>query len=120
MTDTTIADVAAEAAPAIRDGRFRRSDRTKLAVLRGCRTLMTTGVLRPTMALVCAQADVSVRSGFQHYVALEDLYRSAIDDEETRDAILKHALGADWRDALRWHDRAEKLVAVIVLGRTET
>ena len=80
MTDTAVVETT-DTTPAPRDGRSLRSERTKIAILAGCRTLMQTGIFRPSMALVCVQADVSVRSGFQHFDAIEDLYLAAIKDK---------------------------------------
>jgi len=106
-------------APSV-DGRNQRAERTKAAILAACREFMQGGAFRPPMSAVCERAHVSVRSGFQHFSDIEGLYVAAAQDEATRDAILRHALGEDWQQAIRWHDRAEKLVRVIVTSRAET
>jgi len=102
------------------DGRNQRAERTKTAILAACREFMQGGAFRPPMSAVCERAHVLVRSGFQHFSDIEGLYLAAAQDEATRDAILRHALGDDWRHALRRHDRAEQLVRVIVTSRAET
>jgi AcrR family transcriptional regulator len=116
MTDTTSLDTTP--APRI-DGRNALGPRTKAAILAACRELMQAGAFRPPMREVCWQAEVSVRSGFQYFNNVDGLYVAAAQDEATRDAILRHALGDDWQQALRWHDRADKLVRIIVTSRAE-
>jgi hypothetical protein len=76
------------------DGRNARSAKTKAALLNSCRVLMRTEFYQPEMATVCLHAKVSIRSGFQHFRNIRNLWREAIDDDDTFDAIANSIFGA--------------------------
>ncbi len=76
------------------DGRHARGARTKAAVLDACRGLMRRGVYRPDMAAVAKKAGVSIRSAFEHFGHVEALWREAIDDTVTFNAIAECIFGS--------------------------
>jgi len=69
------------------DGRSRRVDRSRAAILQACRALMASGELRPTMIGVAKQAGVSVRTVFAIFPTHDRLLTAAL-DEPTRRAVL--------------------------------
>jgi AcrR family transcriptional regulator len=64
------------------NGRHTRAARTRKALVVATRELILAGVQRPTSAQISTRAGCSVRSIFQHYPALGDLYGEALDDDE--------------------------------------
>ncbi len=81
------------------DGRHVRAARTKAAVLDACRTLMRSGVYRPSMLAITDAAMVSPRSGFQHYGTIEALWREALEDPQVLRQVAVNAIGeAAWED----------------------
>jgi AcrR family transcriptional regulator len=70
------------------DGRNERVVRTKAAVLAACRDAMKAGIFRPPVTAVAKAARVSVRSVFEHFAGVEGLWREAIADPATNNAIL--------------------------------
>lgn len=61
---------------------------------------MVEGTFRPTMADVAKRAELSVRSGFQHFDAVERLYAEALRCDVTRGRVVMNAIGSDGADAL--------------------
>ena len=97
-----------------RDGRSRRADRSRVALLSACRRLMVSGCFRPTMAACCSEAKRGIRTGFEAYDGVDSLYLAAIDHAPTRDAIVERILGDD-RAALPDEARG-RLVRAVVAG----
>lgn len=84
------------------DGRHNRAERTRVAILRAARDLISTGTFNITMVGVGKRAGVSNRSVFQHFHDIDSLKRVAL-DESTRRAIL--ALVISSSDASIMHAR---------------
>jgi AcrR family transcriptional regulator len=59
---------------AVVDGRTARSLRTREAIVDACISLVDEGDLRPTGPRIAERANVSVRSVFQHFDDLENLF----------------------------------------------
>ena len=68
------------------DGRVRRGERTRDAIVHALLDLLNDGVVEPTSQQIAAAAGVSVRSIFQHFDDLEALYGdlARAQDERTR------------------------------------
>ena len=98
-----------------RDGRSRRADRSRAALLSACRRLMVAGCFRPTMAACCIAADRGIRTGFEAYDGVDSLYLAAIDHVPTRAAIAERILGDD-RAALP-DEALCRLARAVVTGR---
>lgn len=86
------------AAVASVDGRRVRSARTREAIVEACLALLDEGDLRPTSAAIAARAGLSVRSVFQHFADLEDLFIAVTDRQTNRIANLY--TGVDYRGDL--------------------
>src|SRR4051812_4242826 len=100
-----------------RDGRRMRADCTKVSLLAACRVILMGGVFQPTMEQVCGMAQVSPRSGFQHYGDIEALRVAALDDDGTvRDAMLRRLLD-DCTHQLMTEDERMRVCRALVTGR---
>jgi TetR/AcrR family transcriptional regulator, regulator of autoinduction and epiphytic fitness len=66
------------------DGRHRRSERSRAAVVDALLSLYDDGVVRPGVADIAARAGVSARSVFRHFADLEGLAEAAIDRQWER------------------------------------
>jgi TetR/AcrR family transcriptional regulator of autoinduction and epiphytic fitness len=73
--DTDAADI---------DGRHRRAERSRAAVVDALLSLYDDGVVRPGVADIAARAGVSPRSVFRHFADLEGLAEAAIDRQWAR------------------------------------
>lgn len=69
------------------DGRNARAVATRDAILKGCREAMAAGCWRPSVNVVASLANRSVRSVYDHFAEVETLYREALSNGDTRDAI---------------------------------
>lgn len=72
------------AAPGRLDGRKLRSERSREAIVDAMFQLIEEGKLRPTSARIAERAGVSVRSVFQHFTDLEDLFIAVADRQALR------------------------------------
>lgn len=70
------------------DGRRARAARTREAIVVSALALIDAGELRPTAATIAARAGLSVRSVFQHFTDLEDLFVAVADRHVDRIASL--------------------------------
>jgi AcrR family transcriptional regulator len=61
------------------DGRSARAVRTRNAIVDACISLADEGDLKPTTPRIAERAGVSVRSVFQHFEGLEQLYAAVAD-----------------------------------------
>lgn len=61
------------------DGRVRRGERSKAAVVDAILSLLAEGQLRPGVALIAERAGVGERSVFRHFQDLEGLHAAAAD-----------------------------------------
>lgn len=86
---------APEAATAPVDGRTLRSLRTREAIVDATIALLERGDLRPTAPRVAEQADVSVRSVFQHFDDLETLHAAVAERLVERVAVLVFPVAPD-------------------------
>ncbi len=66
------------------DGRHRRAERSRAAVVDALLSLYDDGVVRPGVADIAARAGVSPRSVFRHFADLEGLAEAAIDRQWAR------------------------------------
>ena len=66
------------------DGRHRRAERSRAAVVDALLSLYDDGVVRPGVADIAARAGVSPRSVFRHFADLEGLAEAAIDRQWER------------------------------------
>ncbi|HKA83668.1 MAG TPA: TetR/AcrR family transcriptional regulator [Acidimicrobiales bacterium] len=66
------------------DGRHRRSERSRAAVVDALLSLYDDGVVRPGVADIAARAGVSPRSVFRHFDDLEGLAEAAIERQWQR------------------------------------
>jgi TetR/AcrR family transcriptional regulator of autoinduction and epiphytic fitness len=76
------------AAVATMDGRRARAARTRESLVSAALALIDSGDLRPTAAAIAARAGLSVRSVFQHFGDLEDLFLAVADRHTNRIASL--------------------------------
>lgn len=70
------------------DGRRARAARTRENIVASAMALIDAGDLRPTAAAIAARAGLSVRSVFQHFGDLEDLFLAVSDRHTNRVASL--------------------------------
>lgn len=70
------------------DGRRARTARTRENIVDAALALMDAGDLRPTAAAIAAKAGLSVRSVFQHFGDLQDLFLEVADRQTNRVAVL--------------------------------
>ncbi|MFT4572283.1 MAG: AcrR family transcriptional regulator [Candidatus Binatia bacterium] len=61
------------------DGRKRRSERTRRAIVEAMHALVVDGDPRPTAAAIASRAKLSVRSVFQHFGDLEEVFLAVAD-----------------------------------------
>lgn len=79
------------------DGRRVRTAQTRAKLLACCRHMMAKGNLWPRSADIAEAAECSLRTVFERFNTLAMLYAEAVDDPDTASAVLRHALGEDWR-----------------------
>jgi AcrR family transcriptional regulator len=65
---------AATAASPATDGRQRRSERSREAIVQALFDLIGSGTLQPTAQQVAGRAGVGIRSVFRHFADMESLY----------------------------------------------
>jgi AcrR family transcriptional regulator len=70
------------------DGRRARSVKTREAIVDAAIALLDGGDLKPTAAAIATRAGLSVRSVFQHFADLEDLFLAVSDHQTNRVARL--------------------------------
>ena len=70
------------------DGRRARTVRTRAAILDSAVSQIEAGDLKPTAASIAAGAGLSVRSVFQHFADLDDLFLAVADRQTNRVAVL--------------------------------
>lgn len=96
MNESGAADVngpkAARATAGESDGRVRRGERTRASIVGALLDLITSGELQPTSQRIADTAGVSVRSIFQHFADLEELYGALAQAQAERTAELFGAL----------------------------
>jgi TetR/AcrR family transcriptional regulator, regulator of autoinduction and epiphytic fitness len=73
------------------DGRHRRAERSRAAVVDALLSLYDDGDVRPGVADIAARAGVSPRSVFRHFADLEGLAQAAIDRQWERVHVLYDA-----------------------------
>ncbi|MDG2047927.1 MAG: helix-turn-helix domain containing protein [Halioglobus sp.] len=75
------------------DGRRRRSERSRLAIIKAALSLQEGGVLVPTAQQISDRAGVGIRSFFRHFEDMESLFEAA--DDHIRDSYESLFLGGD-------------------------
>lgn len=98
---------------ALADGRHRRSQTSRAAIVSACRYLMLGGYFRPSMHECCQVAKRAVRTGFDHFLSAEGLRLEAIEDGVVRDAIINRVCGGEYMPLYMIH----RIVRAVVLGR---
>jgi AcrR family transcriptional regulator len=73
------------------DGRARRAQRSRQAIVEAVVALVGRGVLQPTAQQVATEAGVGIRSVFRHFSDMESLYASI--DAELEGAVAQTLLG---------------------------
>ncbi|MFP6664993.1 MAG: TetR/AcrR family transcriptional regulator [Deltaproteobacteria bacterium] len=102
--------------PARVDGRTARSIRSRQAVVEALLDLLEEGKLRPTAAQIADRAGLSLRSVFQHFENLENLFAAAAEGHLARLAPLRTAIPRDRPLAERldlFSERRAKLLEAI-------
>lgn len=69
------------------DGRTRRRQRTREAIVQACRAMMLDGELRPDSRRLAIRCSISSRTLFWHFPKLQDLYREALKSTAVADAV---------------------------------
>lgn len=77
------------------DGRRARSARTREGIVDATLALLDDGDLKPTAAAIASRAGLSVRSIFQHFADLEDLFVAVSDRQTNRVAQLYAGVSYD-------------------------
>ena len=77
------------AAPAVRDGRHLRSERTRAAIVSALLTLADQGELAPTAQQLADAAGVALRSIRQHFATREELFIAAAAEHACRTKDLR-------------------------------
>lgn len=95
------------------DRRHLRKDRSRAALIDACRSLMAEGRYRPPMQSVCDLARLSLRSGFQHFTNVENLWHTALEDIGTRARVAIRAIGFEAVEGLPL-TTLERMIAAIV------
>lgn len=104
------------------DGRRRRSERSRLAIIKAALGLQEEGVLVPTAQQISDRAGVGIRSFFRHFEDMESLFEAA--DDQVRDSYEALFLGGDRAGtlakrldhAVERHADAYESVSNMVLG----
>lgn len=95
------------------DGRNLRSERTRNAIVEASHGLLLAGELRPTAAAIAEKAGLSVRSVFQHFADLEDLFLAVADLQMSKIAHLYEAAAYEGEAfetrLVLWADRRQRL-----------
>jgi AcrR family transcriptional regulator len=66
------------------DGRVRRGERNRAAIVDALLTLLGAGDTKPSARAIAEEAGVSVRSVFQHFDDLESLYATVVERQAER------------------------------------
>jgi TetR/AcrR family transcriptional regulator of autoinduction and epiphytic fitness len=77
------------------DGRRARAMKTREAIVDATIALLDEGDLKPTAAAIASKAGLSVRSVFQHFSDLEDLFLAVSDRQTNRVATLYSSANYD-------------------------
>jgi TetR/AcrR family transcriptional regulator, regulator of autoinduction and epiphytic fitness len=77
------------------DGRVRRGERTRRAIVEALLELLSEGEYTPTSRQIATRAGVSVRSLFQHFEDLETLFAALVQVQAARVQPLVDALDPD-------------------------
>ena len=84
------------------DGRRRRSDRSRRAIIEALFELMREGEMRPTAIDVAARANVGLRTVFRHFEDMESIFEEMTD--ELKAVIMPRVLApfeaTEWREQL--------------------
>lgn len=90
---------------AVRDGRHRRSDRSRAQIIEAMFALVGEGYVTPTAEQVAERAGISLRTMFRHFADMETLYGGMADRAE-----LEYA---DWLEpftAETWQARLAQMI----------
>ena len=102
-----------------RDGRHKRAEVTRAAIVQACRSLMAEGQWRPSMRACCIEAKRSTRAAFQGFKTLDALYAEALRDENTMKAIARQVLQDDGEFNAMYPLILERIARAAVFGKAE-
>lgn len=104
------------------DGRLRRSERTRAAIVEAHETLLRSGTLRPTAQQIAGVAGVSVRTLWSNFGDMDSLLQATVDrwfesDDDLRIEI-DPELPLEERIALFCAERERRLVNIAPAARS--
>lgn len=76
----------------LHDGRHLRGERNREKLLTVCRAFMTMGEFQPTVEKMCSRAGVTTRTFWNHFESCAHVWEVALDDEQTKVAILSRLM----------------------------
>jgi AcrR family transcriptional regulator len=80
------------------DGRRKRSERSRYAIIKASRALIEGGVLVPTAQQISERAGVGIRSFFRHFTDMESLFEAV--DAQGREHVKALFIGGDREGSL--------------------
>ncbi len=98
------------------DGRFKRSERSRRAIIDAMLELIEQGQYIPTAQQVADQAEISIRTVFRHFTEMEELYKEL--NEAIRPSYEKYFINQDLTGTLE--QRIERLVSRRLIGYVES
>lgn len=97
------------------DGRFKRSERSRQAIINAMMALIEQGQYIPTAQQVADQAEISIRTVFRHFTEMEDLYKEL--NEALRPSYEKYFINQDLTGSVE--QRVERLIQARIIGYKE-
>ena len=99
-----------------KDGRFKRSARSRQCIIESMQILVEQGQYIPTAQQVADQASISLRTVFRHFSEMEHLYKEL--NEAVRPSYVKYFLNQDISGSL--DARIERLAKNRTIAHRET
>ncbi len=97
------------------DGRFKRSERSRQAIINAMMALIEQGQYIPTAQQVADQAEISIRTVFRHFTEMEHLYKEL--NEALRPSYEKYFVNHDLTGSVE--QRVERLIQTRIIGYKE-
>ena len=98
-----------------KDGRVKRSERSRKAIIDGMLALVEQGCYIPTAQQVADEAGISIRTVFRHFSEMEQLYKEL--DEASRPSYEAHFVNQDCSGSLAL--RISRIVDTRIKGYVE-
>lgn len=92
------------------DGRLERTAATRRRILDAARSLLLDGVAEPTAREIAESASITTRTLFRHFIGMESLYQTMVDEAERRVMAIRDEAFPD-QGAMAQDD--ERLEAII-------